>query len=181
MHIKYIFTIIFSCVVISGCASNTKYWDSSEPKSSQEFYKDRSECNAMSRYQIQQPVYYDPSPSGLASGFMSGFNIAGANDSGYDRGIFNDCMMGRGWYLVSKDETGGRRQNKKPENNEVMNALYRTKYLRDWYDSKNDKFNYAVDIDDKLKSDPAWSNKTLDERFAEATRLTRIHFGEIKG
>ncbi|TNI85222.1 hypothetical protein CF119_11830 [Aeromonas sobria] len=61
----------------------------------------------------------------------------------------------------------------------VMRAINNTAYLKKWYYDKSPKFDYAVDVDDKLKSDPKWKGSTLEERFAEATRLTRIHFGEI--
>ncbi|MGY8873090.1 MAG: hypothetical protein ACKVJE_21915 [Pseudomonadales bacterium] len=38
-------------------------------------------------------------------------------------------------------------------------------------------WEYAVQMDTQLQEDPAWSNKSLDERFAEAARRTEGAFG----
>lgn len=167
-------TMAISCLIIAGCSASEQRWDSTENKTDQEFYGDRAACSAMAKSPSSNVVYYDPSPSGLAEGFINGLNVASAGQSDTDRGIFNDCMMGRGWFLTTSNTSSAKSAGS--GNATVMAALYRTQYLRDWYDNKDPKFEYAMDIDDRLKNDPHWKSRPLDERFAEVTRLTIAHY-----
>lgn len=89
--------LVLLCALITACASQT--WDSYEGKTQQEFYTDKAECSALSR-SGGNTVYYNPSPTGFASGFMNGVNIANASAGSQ---IFNDCMYGRGWFLSSSN------------------------------------------------------------------------------
>ncbi|ELM3752464.1 hypothetical protein RYR31_003679 [Aeromonas dhakensis] len=127
----------------------------------------------------------------FSSGFANGAAIGSAMRASMDRDtVYDGCMASLGW-TTSKDISNAiyaERQNASRQATEtiqndvpapVLNAINNTAYLKKWYYEKSPKFDYAVDVDDKLKADPDWSNKSLEERFAEATRLTRIHFGEI--
>lgn len=185
--------LILSCLILSACAPQKQYWDSAADMTDQDFYRDKSECSSMAQSSSQQQIHYNPSPSGFADGFINGFNIMAAGQSGTSTEIFNDCMMGRGWFLTSSVPSSSFSSNSSSssaskssspsasnsDQSPVVSAIYRTQYLRDWYDNKDPKFEYAVNIDDRLKDDPHWKGRSLDERFAEATRLTRIHYGEI--
>lgn len=135
-----------------------------------------------------------PSPAdAFSSGFANGAAIGGAIRASMDRDtVYNGCMTSLGW-TTSKDvadaiysERSNARQsaisssaNPSQSGDPVINAINKTAYLKKWYYEKSPKFDYAVDVDDKLKAEPEWGDKSLEERFAEATRLTRIHFGEI--
>ncbi|KFN19068.1 hypothetical protein JM66_11910 [Aeromonas bestiarum] len=50
--------------------------------------------------------------------------------------------------------------------------------LVDWRDKDQDRFDFAIIVDEKLQADPAWQSKSLDERFAEAARRTKLAFGD---
>lgn len=50
--------------------------------------------------------------------------------------------------------------------------------LSQWQSTDIDRFQMAGIIDDRLQSDPAWKDKPLVERYAEAARRTRIAYGE---
>ena len=39
-----------------------------------------------------------------------------------------------------------------------------------WREKDQDRFDFAIIVDEKLQADPAWQGKSLDERFAEAAR-----------
>lgn len=138
--------------------------------------------------------YGSVSPSSVdsfSSGFANGAAIGGAIRAGMDRDkVYNGCMTSLGW-TTSKDIADAIYTDRKRTGNSVteasvsdipepvIRAINNTAYLKKWYYDKSPKFDYAVDVDDKLKGDPVWRDKSLEERFAEATRLTRIHFGEI--
>lgn len=131
------------------------------------------------------------SADAFSSGFANGAAIGGAMRARADRDtVYDGCMASLGW-TTSKDIADAIYTERKASSNTVaddvgsdvpkpvMRAINNTAYLKKWYYDKSPKFDYAVDVDDKLKSDPKWKGSTLEERFAEATRLTRIHFGEI--
>lgn len=83
------------------------------------------------------------------------------------------------WGWASQDITKiDKSKNDKSDADEAMaNALSRTEHLKHW--KPDDKrMKYAIDIDDKLSKDPAWNERSLEERFKEAERLTLIHFGD---
>lgn len=47
-----------------------------------------------------------------------------------------------------------------------------------WQDSDPDRWAQAVAIDNRLRQDPAWAGKSMDERFAEVAKQTRQAFGD---
>jgi len=65
-----------------------------------------------------------------------------------------------------------------PATNPVQAALQAVPDLVDWRDKDQDRFDFAIIVDEKLQADPAWQGKSLDERFAEAARRTKLAFGD---
>ena len=65
-----------------------------------------------------------------------------------------------------------------PATNPVQAALQAVPDLVDWRDKDQDRFDFAIIVDEKLQVDPAWQGKSLDERFAEAARRTKLAFGD---
>ncbi|WP_279449575.1 hypothetical protein [Aeromonas hydrophila] len=66
-----------------------------------------------------------------------------------------------------------------PAANPVQAALQAVPDLMSWRDKDQDRFDFAIIVDEKLQVDPAWQGKSLDERFAEAARRTKLAFGDI--
>ncbi|WP_323948812.1 hypothetical protein [Aeromonas caviae] len=62
--------------------------------------------------------------------------------------------------------------------NPVQAALQAVPDLMSWRDKDPDRFDFAIIVDEKLQADPAWQGKSLDERFAEAARRTKLAFGD---
>ncbi|ACR69183.1 hypothetical protein AAGU66_08665 [Edwardsiella ictaluri] len=62
--------------------------------------------------------------------------------------------------------------------NPVLEAIARNPDLAQWFDSDIDRRDFAITVDERLKTDPAWQDKTLDARFAEAARRTKVAFGD---
>ena len=62
--------------------------------------------------------------------------------------------------------------------NPVQSALQAVPDLMDWREKDQDRFDFAIIVDEKLQADPAWQGKSLDERFAEAARRTKLAFGD---
>ncbi|WP_421346085.1 hypothetical protein [Aeromonas veronii] len=67
-----------------------------------------------------------------------------------------------------------------PAANPVQAALQAVPDLMDWRDKDQDRFDFAIIVDEKLQVDPAWQGKSLDERFAEAARRTKLAFGDVE-
>ncbi|WP_447824510.1 hypothetical protein [Aeromonas salmonicida] len=65
-----------------------------------------------------------------------------------------------------------------PATNLVQAALQAVPDLVDWRDKDQDRFDFAIIVDEKLQVDPVWQGKSLDERFAEAARRTKLAFGD---
>ena len=68
-----------------------------------------------------------------------------------------------------------------PATNPIEAALQAVPDLLTWKDADADRFTFAVTVDEHLKSDPAWKDKPLSERFAEAAKRTRAAFGDAAG
>ena len=87
-------------IALSGCAQEMLWSHAS--KGSQEFYADRAQCSAMAGNGQQNQVFAPQQPvDGFASGFANGLNLGNAMNTSNSRGqIFDDCMMGNGWFLV---------------------------------------------------------------------------------
>ena len=62
--------------------------------------------------------------------------------------------------------------------NPVQSALQAVPDLMNWREKDQDRFDFAIIVDEKLQADPAWQGKSLDERFAEAARRTKLAFGD---
>lgn len=62
--------------------------------------------------------------------------------------------------------------------NPVQAALQAVPDLMNWREKDPDRFDFAIIVDEKLQADPAWQGKSLDERFAEAARRTKLAFGD---
>lgn len=69
-------------------------------------------------------------------------------------------------------------QQVQPTLNPVQAALQVVPDLVSWRDKDQDRFEFAIIVDEKLQADPAWQGKSLDERFAEAARRTKLAFGD---
>lgn len=69
-------------------------------------------------------------------------------------------------------------QPAQPAINPVQAALQAVPDLVSWREKDQDRFDFAIIVDEKLQSDPAWQGKSLDERFAEAARRTKLAFGD---
>ena len=69
-------------------------------------------------------------------------------------------------------------QPAQPAINPVQAALQAVPDLVSWRDKDQDRFDFAIIVDEKLQADPAWQGKSLDERFAEAARRTKLAFGD---
>ncbi|SMY34281.1 hypothetical protein [Photobacterium andalusiense] len=62
--------------------------------------------------------------------------------------------------------------------NPVLDDIKSNTDLNGWMDEKGDKWALALDIDDRLLTDPTWSEKPQRERFEEVVRRTKAAFGE---
>lgn len=69
-------------------------------------------------------------------------------------------------------------QPAQPAINPVQAALQAVPDLVSWREKDQDRFDFAIIVDEKLQADPAWQGMSLDERFAEAARRTKLAFGD---
>lgn len=69
-------------------------------------------------------------------------------------------------------------QPAQPAINPVQAALQAVPDLVSWREKDQDRFDFAIIVDEKLQADPTWQGKSLDERFAEAARRTKLAFGD---
>ena len=69
-------------------------------------------------------------------------------------------------------------QQVQPTLNPVQAAPQAVPDLVSWREKDQDRFDFAIIVDEKLQADPAWQGKSLDERFAEAARRTKLAFGD---
>ncbi len=69
-------------------------------------------------------------------------------------------------------------QQVQPTLNPVQAALQAVPDLVSWREKDQDRFDFSIIVDEKLQADPAWQGKSLDERFAEAARRTKLAFGD---
>lgn len=69
-------------------------------------------------------------------------------------------------------------QQVQPTLTPVQAALQAVPDLVSWREKDQDRFDFAIIVDEKLQADPAWKGKSLDERFAEAARRTKLAFGD---
>ncbi|GJC03763.1 hypothetical protein KAM385_07920 [Aeromonas hydrophila] len=70
-------------------------------------------------------------------------------------------------------------QQVQPTLTPVQAALQAVPDLVSWREKDHDRFDFAIIVDEKLQADPAWQAKSLDERFAEAARRTKLAFGDV--
>ncbi|MGL6583939.1 hypothetical protein ACSZOO_03125 [Aeromonas hydrophila] len=69
-------------------------------------------------------------------------------------------------------------QPAQPAINPVQAALQAVPDLVSWREKDQDRFDFAIIVDERLQADPTWQGKSLDERFAEAARRTKLAFGD---
>lgn len=69
-------------------------------------------------------------------------------------------------------------QQVQPTLSPVQAALQAVPDLMSWREKDQDRFDFAIIVDEKLQADPAWQGTSLDERFAEAARRTKLAFGD---
>ncbi|MEX2964601.1 hypothetical protein [Microbulbifer sp. TYP-18] len=81
-------------------------------------------------------------------------------------------LTGNGTSPAPVEPEGGSAQQ------EVDEALAANQSLTEWSQSDPDRWEFAVSVDEKLKSDPAFKDKSFAERFAEAERRTKVAFGD---
>lgn len=62
--------------------------------------------------------------------------------------------------------------------NPVEEAIAANSHLVAWRKGDQDRWDFALSVDDKLKYDERFSQLSLTQRFAEAARRTRIAFGD---
>lgn len=98
-------------LLLIGCANSTGGsqnvgWHKTGA-SSQEFYKDRASCAAMAGPANHQIVTPQQTGYGsLSSGFQQGWNaMSAANAAQSNQRIFEDCMRGNGWSLMTASES----------------------------------------------------------------------------
>lgn len=61
---------------------------------------------------------------------------------------------------------------------DVQDAVDEVPLLQAWqYDPDQARFQRAIQVDDFLRTSPAWANKPMTERFHEVTRLVSAEFG----
>jgi hypothetical protein len=70
-------------------------------------------------------------------------------------------------------------QQSAPVTNPLMDAINRNTDLSKWINSDPDRWEFAESVDSKLMNDPNFKSLSLDERFAEAVRRTKIAFGDV--
>jgi hypothetical protein len=62
--------------------------------------------------------------------------------------------------------------------NPVITAIEANADLSSWQKTDPDRWTHVIQMDEKLKADPQWNNKSLEERFDQAAKLTKTAFGD---
>jgi hypothetical protein len=62
--------------------------------------------------------------------------------------------------------------------NPVISAIEANSDLSSWQKTDPDRWTHVIQMDEKLKADPQWNNKSLEERFDQAAKLTKTAFGD---
>lgn len=65
-----------------------------------------------------------------------------------------------------------------PQAHPLVMAISSNTELSNWQANDPDRWAHVVQMDEKLRADPQWENKSLDERFAQAAKLTKAAFGD---
>ncbi|PCE67537.1 hypothetical protein [Salinivibrio sp. YCSC6] len=78
----------------------------------------------------------------------------------------------------SSPETKPAENDPASERDVVGEAIAKHPDLAKWSNEGGEQWKKAIEFDDKLRADPNWAEKSIDERFAEAARLTKEHFAE---
>lgn len=80
--------------------------------------------------------------------------------------------------MASQTSTPQQTQEAQPQVNPVVAAIEANADLSNWQKSDPDRWTHVVQMDERLKADPQWQNKSLEERFAHAAKLTKTAFGD---
>lgn len=92
-------------------------------------------------------------------------------------GVF-ETMVQKIEYLQNANANAQAAAVVEPAGNPVADAIKATPDLEQWQSADPDRFSLAVHIDETLKSDPAWKDKPLAERFGEVVKRTKAAYGE---
>lgn len=87
------------------CACSTMSYAWSKPGAgTSEFYRDRADCTAMSNSGPRRSNVWTPVSKQWSDnvGYNMNRGLENASDNRDRAQLFNDCMMGRGWYLVPR-------------------------------------------------------------------------------
>jgi hypothetical protein len=80
--------------------------------------------------------------------------------------------------MASQTSTPQQTQEAQPQANPVVAAIEANADLSNWQKTDPDRWTHVVQMDERLKADPQWQNKSLEERFAHAAKLTKTAFGD---
>jgi hypothetical protein len=78
----------------------------------------------------------------------------------------------------SAPETKPAENDPASERDVVGEAIAKNPDLAKWSQEGGEQWQKAIEFDDKLRADPNWTEKSIDERFAEAARLTKVHYAD---
>ncbi len=80
--------------------------------------------------------------------------------------------------MASQIPTAQQSQPAEQQVNPVVAAIEANTDLSNWQKTDPDRWTHVVQMDEKLKADPQWQNKSLEERFEQAAKLTKTAFGD---
>ena len=80
--------------------------------------------------------------------------------------------------MASQIPTAQQSQPAEQQVNPVVAAIEANTDLSNWQKTDPDRWTHVVQMDEKLKADPQWQNKSLEERFEHAAKLTKTAFGD---
>ena len=80
--------------------------------------------------------------------------------------------------MASQIPTAQQSQPAEQQVNPTVAAIEANTDLSNWQKTDPDRWTHVVQMDEKLKADPQWQNKSLDERFEQAVKLTKTAFGD---
>lgn len=66
-----------------------------------------------------------------------------------------------------------------PTDNPSTVAVKNNPDLNTWMTDDPDRWGYANTVDDTLRQDPTWKDKSLQERFEEVAKRTKVAFGDV--
>lgn len=97
-----------------------------------------------------------------------------------EAGAILEALVGRIKQSESQNQAPQEEAPQQSQGNPVNDALATEglKELGSWQSSDQDRWDMALTIDKRLQSDPEFSSKPIEERFAEVQRRTKLAFGD---